>query len=159
MNRIESNLKSNSRRKFLSTVTTAVVGITVVGFVAPVLESCSNTMSADLTAGSDAGKTISVDVSSLTADGMAVHSVAPTSGRELLILRRSAAVYETLLLVCSHAGCGYPSVDLSGSRIVCTCHNSTFDLNGNVTGGPAPQGLTKFATVFDAATKKVSITF
>jgi Rieske Fe-S protein len=155
----EENLKSTSRRQFLSTVTSALVGITVVGFVAPVLQSCSSPNAFDLTAGSDAGKSITVNVASLTSDGLAVHTTAPSSGRELLVIRRSATVYETLLLTCSHSGCSYPSVDISGSRIVCTCHNSVFDLGGNVLSGPGPQGLTKFTTVLDAAAKTVTVTF
>ncbi|MBS1902660.1 MAG: Rieske 2Fe-2S domain-containing protein [Bacteroidetes bacterium] len=156
----EELIQPNSRRQFLTTAINTIIGITVVGFVSPVvLESCSNPASADLSSGADAGKTIRVDVSSLTSDNMAVHSTAPTSGRGLLIIRRSATVYETLLLVCSHAGCGYPDVDMSGTRIVCRCHNSTFDLNGNVTGGPAPTGLTKFTTTYDATAKAVTITF
>ncbi len=159
MNREQGNLKSTSRREFLSTVTNALVGITIVGFVAPVIESCSNANPVDITAGADAGKTITVDVSSLTSDNMALHTTAPTSGRELLVIRRSSTSYETLLLVCPHAGCSYPSVDIGGSRIFCNCHNSSFDLNGNVTGGPAPQGLTKFATTYDSTTKRVTITF
>jgi Rieske Fe-S protein len=43
--------------------------------------------------------------------------------------------------ICTHQGC---TVDISGSRLVCPCHGSTYDREGNVLRGPAPQALRRF---------------
>jgi Rieske Fe-S protein len=46
--------------------------------------------------------------------------------------------------VCPHAGC---NVDYSekDTKFVCPCHGSEFDINGNVTQGPAKENLEKVA--------------
>jgi len=43
---------------------------------------------------------------------------------------------------CPHLGCGFRWNQDSG-RFECPCHSSTFDIKGNVQGGPAPRGLDK----------------
>ncbi|HYM20401.1 MAG TPA: Rieske 2Fe-2S domain-containing protein [Candidatus Kapabacteria bacterium] len=151
--------QQHSRRGFLVIAAQSLVGITIVGSVASIIESCGNSNPVDTGAGSDAGKTLTVDVSSLTSDNMAIHTTAPSSGRELLVVRRSSTVYETLLLVCTHSGCGYPSIDINGQQISCSCHGSRFDLTGKVTNGPAQTPLTSFATTYDPTNKKATVTF
>ncbi len=146
------------RRAFLKRFGATLAGITIIGSLPAILESCSNN-AVDVGAGADAGHTMTVDVSALTANNTAIHTTAPASGRPLLIVRRSATAYETLLLVCPHQGCSYPNVDLQGSSITCSCHNSVFDLNGGRVSGPTPSGLTSFITTYDASTKKVTVTF
>jgi cytochrome b6-f complex iron-sulfur subunit len=150
--------EQESRRAFLKKFGAAIAAITIVGSLPAILESCSS-MSLDVGAGSDAGQKLTVDVASLTADNTAIHTTAPVSGREILIVRRSSSTYETLLLVCTHDGCTYPDIDLSGTQIKCFCHNSVFDISGARLSGPAPTALTSFATTLDATAKKVTITF
>jgi Rieske Fe-S protein len=55
-------------------------------------------------------------------------------------------------LICTHAGCDI-SVrgSVSAQGVVCYCHGSTFDANGNVLGGPASGPLEHFAVSLDAA--------
>lgn len=51
---------------------------------------------------------------------------------------------------CTHQGCDMTrsgSVSTNGLR--CTCHGSTFDANGGVTGGPADSPLSHFAVDID----------
>lgn len=43
-----------------------------------------------------------------------------------------------LSLVCTHLGC---VVKETGKGFECPCHGSKFDVNGKVTGGPAPRPL------------------
>lgn len=43
---------------------------------------------------------------------------------------------------CTHLGC---IVAPSATGFQCPCHGSRFDVDGNVTGGPAPKGLSWFA--------------
>jgi Rieske Fe-S protein len=49
---------------------------------------------------------------------------------------------------CTHACCSV-SFDANGKGFTCPCHGSTYDLNGNVTGGPAPSALPKLEVCFD----------
>ncbi len=46
---------------------------------------------------------------------------------------------------CPHLGCIYRWED-AGLSFVCPCHNSAFDAQGNVTGGPAPRPLDRFVS-------------
>src|SRR5579883_546437 len=155
MNMNDLNVVQPSRREFLSSAVKTLASLTIVGFVAPTLiESCGSSNPVGTGSGADAGKTISVSVASLTTVNSALHTTAPVSGRELLVVRTGSTTYETLLLVCPHAGCSYPSVDQSGSGIICTCHGSTFDINGNRLSGPAQTGLTTFTTAFNASTNQ-----
>ena len=42
--------------------------------------------------------------------------------------------------LCPHLGCGYQWVD-NKKNFHCPCHNSIYDLDGKVLGGPAPRPL------------------
>jgi len=149
----------SSRRNFLKVVATGIAGITILGFVPPILVGCgSSTSSVNTDDTADAGKTITVDVSLLKTDDTAVHSVTP-SGKEILVVRKSPGVFISVLLVCKHQGCTYPSIDLSGQKISCTCHGSQYDIFGHVTQGPAIANLDTFTTTFDAATNMVTVKF
>lgn len=44
--------------------------------------------------------------------------------------------------ICTHRGC---TVDVHGERLVCPCHGSTYDREGNVLKGPAQRALTRYA--------------
>lgn len=159
MNKNLNELSDSSRRDFLKKFGSAVAGLTIIGSITTIIEGCSSTNPIDIGPGADAGKTLVVDASSLTNDNMALHATAPVSSRGLLVVRRNSTTYEAILLVCPHEGCSYPNVDLTGSVIVCTCHDSRFDLNGVVTSGPSNSNLTRFTSTFDSATKKVTVTF
>jgi Rieske Fe-S protein len=150
--------KAESRRNFLKLAGVGLAGITVMGFVAPILEGCGSSSSFDVTDTADAGKTITVDVSSLTADNTALHSVTP-SGKEILVVRRATGDFVSVLLICTHSGCAYPSIDLSGQSIQCSCHGSAFDLFGHVTHGPASTNLETFTTTFDKTANRVTVKF
>ena len=64
----------------------------------------------------------------------------PSDGQPDIAVRLSDGKLKAYSAVCTHAGC---TVGFSGGVIACPCHGATYDPNnGNVTGGPAPQGLT-----------------
>jgi cytochrome b6-f complex iron-sulfur subunit len=142
-----------SRRDFLKLLGEGLAGIAIVGFVAPTINSCSSPTNP----GADvAAFNITVDVSSLTANNQGLRTNTP-DGHDLLVVRHSPTSYGTLLMVCTHQSCTGSSMVQSGTTIVCTCHDSRFDLSGNVTQGPASANLTTYSTAYDAATKKVMI--
>ena len=46
---------------------------------------------------------------------------------------------------CTHLGCAY-HWDERNHHFLCPCHTSTFGIDGNVLGGPAPRPLDRYAT-------------
>ena len=147
---------NTTRRDFLQSSLSALAGLTIVGFVSPIVIGCGDDPASSNN--TDAGKTMTVDVSALDANGKAVRTSSP-SGRPLIVIRRASDRYVTLLLVCTHQGCSGNDLSNTTVNIICGCHGSTYDLEGNVTGGPATNDLTSFATVYEATPKTVTITF
>jgi cytochrome b6-f complex iron-sulfur subunit len=75
------------------------------------------------------------------------------SGRALPVaIGRDANGVYAMTLTCTHQGC---NMGVNGSvmfsRVICTCHGSTFDGNGNVLGGKAKNPLVHFAVEIDAS--------
>ena len=63
----------------------------------------------------------------------------PSDGQPDIAVRLPDGKLKAYSAVCTHAGC---TVGFSGGIIACPCHGATYDpATGNVTGGPAPQGL------------------
>src|SRR5579872_697675 len=139
--------EQTSRREFLKIIGEGLTGITIVGFVPAFINSCSNP------AGPNAAPfNITVDVSSLTANNQGLRTNTP-DGNTLLVVRQSATSYLAILLVCTHAGCGGPDMQQSGTVIVCRCHGSEFNLQGQVVLGPASSNLTTYPAAYNATTK------
>lgn len=147
---------NTTRRDFLQSSLSALAGITIVGFVSPTIIGCADDPAS--TNNTDAGKTMTVNVSALDANGKAVRTNSPT-GRPLIVIRRDSNRYVTLLLVCTHQGCSGSDLSNSTSNIRCGCHGSTYDLEGHVTGGPATSNLASYTTVYESVTGIVTITF
>lgn len=66
-------------------------------------------------------------------------SFTTPNGSAAYLLRPSADTFMAFLATCTHQGC---PVTPAGSGFRCPCHGSTFDGNGQVTGGPATRPLT-----------------
>jgi Rieske Fe-S protein len=49
--------------------------------------------------------------------------------------------FAALSPICTHQGC---TVDIGGSHLICPCHGSTYDRDGTVVRGPAPESLRRF---------------
>ena len=54
------------------------------------------------------------------------------------LLIRNAGQFKAYSLVCPHLGC---KADVLVDKIVCPCHGSRFDLNGQLLHGPATKAL------------------
>jgi cytochrome b6-f complex iron-sulfur subunit len=67
--------------------------------------------------------------------------VVPIRGEPVLLIREANQVV-ALSAICTHLGCIVKYK--GGGVILCPCHAASFDLNGNVTGGPAPRPLTYY---------------
>ena len=60
----------------------------------------------------------------------------------IYVLARDNGEFGALSPICTHRGC---TVDVSGDRLVCPCHGSTYDRDGRVLRGPAQRALTRYA--------------
>ncbi len=78
-----------------------------------------------------------------------VGSLVVVGSSPACIGRDAGGVY-AMTLTCTHAGCDM-GVDgsVSPEGIMCACHGSEFDANGNVVRGPARYPLDHFAVTVD----------
>ncbi len=75
--------------------------------------------------------------SALTVDGGSLTS------QGILIVRISAGTFTAVFRSCTHEG---TAVNFVSNKFVCPNHGATFDINGNVTKGPATTSLRKYNT-------------
>jgi cytochrome b6-f complex iron-sulfur subunit len=71
-------------------------------------------------------------------------TVQTVPGSPAFVDRDSNGLY-AMTTTCTHAGCDMSSNRPLTTDIVCPCHQSRFDLNGDVLQGPASSPLTHFA--------------
>jgi thiosulfate dehydrogenase [quinone] large subunit len=64
----------------------------------------------------------------------------------IIVAQPTAGHYVALSASCTHACC---TVFFTGTAFSCPCHHSSYDLNGQVTGGPAPAPLQKLTVCAD----------
>ena len=128
------------RRSFLRSCGCALAGLAALS-LSPMLGGCDFTVVEPERIERDSDgepASISVDVSSLAADGMMlVTSERGPDGKSIIIVRRRADLYRALSAECPHAR--YPVIP-AGDRLLCSGghgHGSTFDLDGAGIAGPA----------------------
>lgn len=76
------------------------------------------------------------------------------TGTPTAVLRVSATTYRAFSLVCPHAG---TTVNIETNSFRCPNHGATFSATGQVTGGPAPTGLTELTATFNATAGTLTI--
>lgn len=70
-------------------------------------------------------------------------TIIKLAGKKVMLIRETDKRVRALSPVCTHEGC-IVQYDDDSRKLVCGCHNSFYDLNGNVLGGPAPKPLEAF---------------
>jgi Rieske Fe-S protein len=68
--------------------------------------------------------------------------VLPEGHTEPVYVVATAHGFAALSPICTHRGC---TVDVSGERLVCPCHGSTYDREGRVLKGPAQRPLPRYS--------------
>ncbi len=63
-------------------------------------------------------------------------------GKPALVIRDREGRLHALSAICTHLGCLVKWNPVK-ARIECPCHDARYDLDGRVTGGPAPKPLAK----------------
>ncbi|MEV5754925.1 Rieske 2Fe-2S domain-containing protein [Actinoallomurus sp. NPDC052308] len=102
------------------------------------LPSTSTTPGASPSPGTAGGGTVIAAAASVPV-GSSKSFTAPNGARAYL-LHPAADTFMAFNATCTHQGC---PVSYVGSGFHCPCHGSTFDQNGQVTGGPALTPLIK----------------
>ena len=64
----------------------------------------------------------------------------------VLLSKLSENNFSALLMECTHKQC---TVNPTGEKLICPCHGSEFDLEGNVVKSPAEKPLTSFKVTQD----------
>jgi Rieske Fe-S protein len=83
------------------------------------------------------------NVPELAKPGGSIFVAAPGLDVPVVLINLDSASFRALSGVCTHLGC---NVRPSGRFLQCPCHGSTYDLEGQVTRGPAEQPLRMFET-------------
>jgi len=135
-----------SRRTFLSVA---------AGVVAGGVSACAGLPTIRPTLESDDRVSLSVDEFALNAgEKRAVYLSVPDRKYPLLLLEDEGG-FTAVSTRCTHQGCG---VKAAGDFLVCSCHGSTFDREGNVIRGPAPTALESFETTLEQGRIHVRMT-
>src|SRR5512142_904478 len=108
-----------SRRRFLQ--------VMVASAATSAIASCSGN--------NDSAPEAFGDVSAGNVSELQVGMVRAVPGAPVFVGRDSAGVY-AMTSTCTHQGCDMASDGTVTTTIVCHCHDSAFDLNGNVVRGP-----------------------
>jgi len=127
-----------SRRYFLEAVGFAAVGIAAAGSVVLAGEYLAPNVVKEPPTRFRAGR----------PDEYAPGSVTFDKEQRVYIVRAREGYFYALSAVCTHLGCITNWKPEQGG-IACPCHGSKFDVAGNVTGGPAPRPLPRFAVTLD----------
>lgn len=120
--------------------------------------------------GNTAGVTVSgnsITVSLTQQPGLLVANgflVIPDQGARVAIVNLGNNNFRALTSICTHQGCDVAR--FSGGRIVCDCHGSQFDTDGNVVVAAAGSGLTPqtqqplkvFGLTFNQAANTLTVT-
>lgn len=112
-----------TRRKFIGTLILSLAGIFSLGkFLSPRVRQKR--------------LLLSVAKADLPLHGALVYKEA-----RVAIIRDGDVTY-ALSLVCTHLGC---TVNVTPTELICPCHGSSFDRQGNVLKGPADRQLLRYS--------------
>ncbi len=91
------------------------------------------------------------DIAAGNVADLAVGTLKGIGSQPAAIGRDADGVY-ALTLTCTHLSCNMATQGtVASSGISCACHGSRFDVQGNVTHGPATTGLSHLSVTADAS--------
>jgi cytochrome b6-f complex iron-sulfur subunit len=83
-------------------------------------------------------------------------TVTAVPAGKFYLARQTGGGFLAISRECTHLGCTVPWIAEKES-FVCPCHASSFDINGDVLGGPAPRALDVFAVRIENNIVKVDV--
>ena len=126
-----------NRKDFFKTSALMLAGL---GSVSAFLESCAKASAGPSGPAAD----FTVDLSA-SANAALKNVGGSIYSNGVLVTRTSSADlgFVAVSQTCTHNGCTV-AYNAGSQNFVCPCHGGTYDLGGNVTGGPPPSPLTKY---------------
>ena len=145
-----------SRREFFVKSAAAIAIASTSGLISTIITSCSNnptdpvnTTPLSTIQGTVVNNEITISLGSsspiVSKNTRALVEYNNGSGA-IIVEHNSDDTYRAISGICTHQGCIVSDFDGNSSVFVCPCHNSRFDLNGNVTQGPASTKLSTYNT-------------
>jgi len=134
-----------SRRTFFHWVTLAAAGLVGVGLSIPLLSTLISPAFqrrrrdwVDVGAADDlpSGHPKQLDHVTTVRDGW----LETTSHKAVWAVKQAQGDIRVFSPICTHLGCGY-RWDETEKKFLCPCHGSSYDVTGQVLGGPAPRPL------------------
>lgn len=131
------------RRTFLAvltagigTIITAVMGITIGRFtIAPAFSGSNEAIWTEVGPIDEIDENKPVRLSVLVSQKAGWGNF--NAQRPIWVIRKGDA-FTVFSAVCPHLGC---TVNTANEKFVCACHNSRWETDGQLTGGPSPRGL------------------
>lgn len=143
-----------SRRRFFHWVTVAAAAVVGVGLAVPLIGSLiSPAFTRRRRTWVDvgpvdelpAGRPAQLDHVTTVRDGW----LEATSHKAVWAVKQPEGDVTVFSPICTHLGCGYRWDDTE-RKFLCPCHGSSFDVNGQVLGGPAPRPLDRLPAKVEA---------
>lgn len=106
-----------------------------------------------------AGKQIAIPLSSfpdLMKVGGSLVGMADGYPNPIVIAQFDQGKFAALDAICTHMKCTV-SYNALNVELDCPCHNSSYEVDGTVIGGPAPLPLTRFTATSDGTTLTVTL--
>ncbi|MFI5237953.1 MAG: ubiquinol-cytochrome c reductase iron-sulfur subunit [Ignavibacteriales bacterium] len=144
-----------SRREFFIKSAGAIVVVSTSGFISTIITSCSdnptdsgNSTPLSTIQGTVVNNEISIALASSAIENKNTRALVVYNNNNGAIIaeHNSDDTYKAISGICTHQACKVSDYDDGQSVFVCPCHNSRFDLNGNVVQGPATTKLRTYST-------------
>ena len=91
------------------------------------------------------------------AGGFLLVSRVGSSSVRAVVVNTDGATFKAFTSICTHEQCDISSYNSGTQELRCPCHGSTFDLDGNVSGGPANGPISEFSVTRSGDTIRVSV--
>ncbi len=134
----EQNAVPMSRRYFLEIVGGGAIGVVGVGSAVLTVQYLSPNVLHEPSLRFKAG---------LVQD-FPPESVTLIANQKSYVVRATEGYFYAMSAICTHLGC-ITNWKSDESVIVCPCHGSKFDTQGNVIAGPAPGALPRYSIVLE----------
>ena len=125
-------------------------------FMAPVISSCSKSMTDTSTPGGGNNGAVDFTLDLTSPTYAALNSNGGSIVKDnIIVARTSSGVYVALTSICSHQQYNPISFDSAANRFHCPNHGSNFGIDGSVINGPATSSLKKYNTQLTGTSLRV----
>ena len=121
------------RRQFVRACVCGIAGVAMTG--------CASLMTRRVTPVDGRIELALARFPELTEAGGSLAVLPEGSAEPVYVIAQDDGTFVALSPICTHLGC---TVEITGERLVCPCHGSTYSRAGAVLQGPAERPLTRY---------------